>query len=199
MYENDVWQKYSTVTSESAARPRLTETLNNFFPFFTGHALDLGCGGGRDTRELLKRGWSVDALDGNESALNLTAKHQTADLRLKLIHSKFEDIELKGKYYDLINASASLPFCSSRDLHVLWHKILRSLKSGGIISCDFFGTNDEWNSGEYSSMSFLSKTDVEELLVELKVEDLVEKEMFGPTALGASKHWHIFTCVARRI
>jgi len=199
MSENDVWQKYSAVTSESAARPRLLETLNDFFPSFAGKSLDLGCGGGRDTRELLKRGWSVDALDANESALSLTAKLQTSDSRLNLIHEHFEGAEFKIEYYDLINASASLPFCSKENLQVLWQKLLLSLKPGGIISCDFFGINDDWNDGSYSSMSFLSKSDVEELLAKLKIESLVEKEMIGPTALGASKHWHIFTCIARRI
>ncbi|MDG0817194.1 class I SAM-dependent methyltransferase [Bdellovibrio svalbardensis] len=199
MSENDVWQKYSAVTSESAARPRLLETLNTFFPSFAGMALDLGCGGGRDTRELLKRGWSVDALDANESALTLVSSLQTNDNRLNLIPQHFEDARFEKEYYDLINASASLPFCSLKELKVLWQKLLSSLKPGGIISCDFFGINDEWNDGTHGSMSFLSKADVEELLENLKTESLAEKEMIGPTALGASKHWHIFTCIARRI
>jgi trans-aconitate methyltransferase len=199
MSENEVWQKYSVATANLAARPRLLETLNIFFPFSVGQALDFGCGSGRDTKELLKRGWSVDALDSNKSALNMTAKLQTDDFRLNLIHSSFEAAVLKEKHYDLINASASIPFCSPKDSPMVWWKILNSIKPGGFISCDFFGMNDEWNSGDKDAMSFLSRSDIESFLAGWKIEQLIEKEMLGPTALGGSKHWHIFTCIARRI
>lgn len=199
MTNENVWQKYSSVTADSPARPRLLMTLDSFFPTKSGYVLDLGCGGGRDSKELLRRGWIVDALDSNESALMLTEKLQTPDKRLNIIHSTFEDAILIANQYDLVSASASLPFCHPVQLPALWQKIVRSIKPGGFITCDFFGINDEWNSGRGEVMSFLPKQDIENLLSAFKIETLDEKEMDAPTALGTPKHWHLFSCIAQKL
>lgn len=68
------WKAYNSAGSSSPARPRLVNTLNKFFTSTPGRALDIGCGGGRDTRELLARGWTVDAIDDDDSAIELTSK-----------------------------------------------------------------------------------------------------------------------------
>jgi len=199
MSTDDVWQKYSAITAESPARPRLLTTLDSFFPDNSGYALDLGCGGGRDSKELLRRGWLVDALDSNEPALSLTKKFQTPDNRLNIIHATFEDAVLTKNRYDLVNASVSLPFCHPVQLPALWQKIVNSVKPGGFITCDFFGVNDEWNSGRGEVMSFLPKLEIEKLFSAFKIQTLDEKEMDAPTALGVPKHWHIFSCIAQKL
>jgi tellurite methyltransferase len=198
MSTEDVWQKYSAVTQESPARPRLLAALDSFFANRPGHALDLGCGGGRDTKELLRRGWMVDALDSNESALALTKKLQTPDNRLNIIHTTFDESVLIENQYDLVNASVSLPFCHPAQLPILWQKIVSSIKSGGFVTCDFFGVNDEWNSGRGETMSFLPRQGIENLFLGFKIHTFGEKEMDAPTALGVHKHWHLFDCTAQK-
>ncbi len=60
------WARYYDATGDE---PR--ETLLDALERFTapGVAVDLGCGTGRDTVELLRRGWKVVAVDSEEEAI----------------------------------------------------------------------------------------------------------------------------------
>jgi hypothetical protein len=141
----------------------------------------------------------LDAVDSNESALELTRKLQTPDNRLNVIHSTFDDAVLFANRYDLVNASYSLPFCHPLQFPTLWQKIISSVKPGGYITCDFFGVNDEWNSGRGETMTFLPKQDIEQLFSLFKIQSIDEKEMDAPTALGVPKHWHTLGCIAQKL
>ena len=47
-------------------------------------------------------------------------------------------------------------------------------------------------------MSFQTRAEAEELLRGLAVEQFLEIDEDGKTALGDAKHWHVFHVVARR-
>ncbi len=76
-------------------------------------AVDLGCGTGRDTVELLRRGWRVLAIDAEAVAIQRLLRR--GDLgsgeaaRLATQVARFEGAEWPGA--DLINSSYALPFC----------------------------------------------------------------------------------------
>jgi trans-aconitate methyltransferase len=126
MTESDIplQQKWSAYYQATAAPQSPHDTLREAMAHFAAErsplqqhaAVDLGCGTGRDTVELLRRGWCVLAVDNQSEALariraNVPTAHQEA-LETRL--ARFEDIELPA--VDLVNASYSLPFCHSEDL-----------------------------------------------------------------------------------
>ncbi len=161
-------------------------------------AVDLGCGTGQDTAELLRRGWKVLAIDGQAAAIERL--HERPDLpgtaaeRLQTQISTFEQAEWPEA--DLVNSSFALPFCRPAAFPAVWQRIERSLHPGGRFSGQLFGDRDGW-SGE-QDMTFHTRTQVEALLASLEVEQLEEVEEDGTTAIGRHKHWHLFHIIARK-
>lgn len=194
------WHNYNMAGANQAARPRLSLTLDKFFPDLTGLALDLGSGSGRDTKELLRRGWRVDAQDSDPTALRFLEELRSLySSKLEIIPNPFEGLSLPGNHYHLVNASFSLPFCSPKHFSELWKTILDTLKPGGILSCELFGVNDDWCKGEGAQkLSFHTLEQVKELLMPLEILELKELEKDSPSFSQENKHWHQFICIARK-
>jgi SAM-dependent methyltransferase len=194
------WSDYYKAVANRPPRETLLTALTNFerdIPSSESKiAIDLGCGDGRDTVELLRRGWNVTAIDGEQEAI--TRLLQRSDIDTKLLQTRidrFENLELPLKV-DLINASFSLPFCNPKNFPDLWNKIVSSLIPGGRFSGHLFGNKDSWAAD--STMNHHTLTDVESLLQSFQVELIDEEVHPGKTALGEEKHWHIFHIVARK-
>jgi len=159
-------------------------------------AVDLGCGEGRDTVELLRRGWRVLGIDGEPEAIARLLSRSDInhnDLETQIV--RFEQVNLP-EAVDLINASFALPFCSPEHFPRLWEKIVLSLRSGGRLCGQLFGDLDSW--AIYSSINHHTREQVEVLLQPFEVEMLEEEDHPGKTALGEDKHWHLFQIVARK-
>jgi SAM-dependent methyltransferase len=159
-------------------------------------AVDLACGEGRDTAELLRRGWAVTAIDGHPEALErLRARPGVADdPHLSVVQALMEDVEIPPA--DLVVASFALPFCQPQRFDDLWERILRALGPGGRFCGQLFGDRDSWAS--IPGRSHHTRPEVGRLLAPLTVEFLEEAEKDGTDALGAPKHWHVFHIVAHR-
>lgn len=202
MSDSEVWKAYNLAGAPAPARPRLVKTLETFFSDAQGKALDLGCGGGRDTRALLSKAWAVDAVDSNRESARLMThlKSEYRPTKLRFFKTDFKNLQLEESAYDLINASYSLPFCHPSEFPLFWRKILSWLKPNGILSCELFGTEDSWaKSIELrQSMTFFTQTEVEVLFSELKTEFFDEERINRTTFTGALKHWHSFTCISRK-
>jgi SAM-dependent methyltransferase len=157
-------------------------------------AVDLGCGNGRDTAELRRRGWRVLAIDGQEDAI--ASLRQRPDINRTYLETRvqsFETLTLPPAV-DLINASFCLPFCPAEHFPELWDVILTALKPGGRFCGHLFGERDSWAS--FSNVLTHTRAQVEQLLQSLTVEWLDEEEHPGKTALGEDKYWHLFNIVA---
>jgi SAM-dependent methyltransferase len=171
-------------------------------------AVDLGCGSGRDTAELLRRGWRVLAIDSDAEGIERLLRRSDLDgdsaSRLETQVASFADAAWPDA--DLVSSSFALPFCPPGEFAALWQRILTSLRSGGRFSGQLFGDRDEWAFGRSSSrpwasptaMTFHSRDEVDELLRGLDVEHLEEVDADGTTAVGDRKHWHVFHLVARK-
>jgi tellurite methyltransferase len=158
-----------------------------------GSAVDLGCGDGRDAIELLRRGWSVLAIDAEPSAVErLRARGDFPGLTT--LCRRFEDAEWAA--VDLVNASFALPLCPADRFPALWQRIVASLNPGGRFAGQLYGPRDEW--ADRAGMTHLDRAAVERLLDGLAVELFEEEESDAVTPRGKPKHWHIFHIIARR-
>jgi len=195
------WREYYEKTSRGIAWDTLREALRLIESKSSEprerFAIDLGCGAGRDTRELLRRGWKVLAIDNQPTAIRWIRSNVPTKYRPQLTTrvASFEKTSLPK--CDLVNASYSLPFCSPQHFGSLWRKIVTSIHPGGKFSGHFFGINDEWAS--LSDMTFHSRKQVKVLLQHFKIESFHEKEWEGKTSSGRKKHWHVFSVVARKL
>lgn len=201
---NDVaprrWSDYYKAVANRPPR----ETLLTALTFFerdipqaeSKTAIDLGCGDGRDTVELLRRNWNVIAIDGEQQAI--TRLLQRSDINTELLQTrvgKFENIQLSSDV-NLINASFSLPFCEPNNFPELWNKIVSGLIPGGRFCGQLFGDRDSWATDP--TINYHTMSDVNLLLQPFEIELLKEEDRNGKTALGNEKHWHIFHIVARK-
>jgi membrane dipeptidase len=173
-------------------RPTLLAALDRFET--PGLAVDLGAGTGRDTAELLRRGWRVIAIDREQEAI---------ERLLALVGPDAAGLETRIAPYteaswpecDLVNASYSLPFCPPHEFEALWRRIVDSLRAGGRFCGQLFGVHDEWAG---TGLVVLTRAEVERLLEPFEVERLDEVDQAGSTATGSWKHWHLFHVVARK-
>jgi SAM-dependent methyltransferase len=203
VFERD-WEAYYNAVIGSPPRETLLTALAKFDPepkdVNPRLAVDLGCGEGRDTVELLQRGWRVLGIDGEAEAIaRLQGRPDIDPDRLKQQFASqvvlFEDVTLPESI-DLVNASFSLPFCSPEHFQNLWQKIVDSLKLGGRFCGQLIGARDSW--AMYTSTNYHSREHVEALLQPFEIEMLEEEEHPGKTAIGEDKYWHIFHIVARK-
>lgn len=159
-----------------------------------GAAVDLGSGAGRDTLELLRRGWRVLAVDAEPAAMELLQLHVPEGATLETRVGRFDEVEWGAA--DLVTSSFSLPFAPPPAFARAWARIRATLLPGGRFCGQFFGVRDDWASAE--DMTFHTRDNVERLLDGLEVERLNEVDADGRTAVGDRKHWHVFHVVARR-
>jgi len=163
-------------------------------------AVDLGCGTGRDTAELLRRGWQVLAIDTQEEAIE---RLQASIGEQRLLSTKVAPIDdADWPQALLVNASFSLPFCGADRFAAVWEHIRGSLATGGRFCGQLFGDRDGWATGGASpakgEITFHTRDEVETLVAPYDVERLDEIEEDGQTAVGDPKHWHVFHLVLRK-
>jgi tellurite methyltransferase len=159
-----------------------------------GFAVDLGCGTGRDTFELLRRGWRVLAIDAQEDALRRVSSAVGGYERLETQVGTFEDVTLPP--CDLVNASFALPFCPPQRFDEFWARIGDALPTGGRFCGQLFGDRDGWAGN--TAITFHTRGDVDRLLAGYEAERLDEEEEDSATVVGDAKHWHLFHVVARK-
>jgi tellurite methyltransferase len=95
--ESDVWTRYYDAIGEEP-RETLLIALDRHERESEGRraepfAVDLGCGSGRDTAELLKRGWRVLAIDSEPAGIDRLVQHVADDgdtARLQTRVARFE-------------------------------------------------------------------------------------------------------------
>jgi membrane dipeptidase len=184
------WGQYFAVAGDEP-RPTLLDALARFD--MPGLAVDLGAGTGRDSAELLRRGWRVVAIDREQQAVDrLSAIAAPPQLETRLAH--FEDAEWPA--CELVNASFSLPFCPPQEFTRVWQKIVDSLRPGGRFCGQLFGEHDDWAG---SGVVVQTRGELRDLLAPFEVELLDEFDQDGKTAVGTRKHWHVYHLVARKL
>ena len=196
------WPAYFKAVEGKPPRETLLKALDQFEKEWAGKrpaeplAIDLGCGSGRDTFELLRRDWRVLAIDSTPLAIELLSKAVPAEHRARL-QTRVEGFEtLTLPRADLVNASYSIPFCDPGSFPRLWSEVLGAIPVGGRFAGQFFGPRDDW--AELPDRAHQSRSRVDELLRDFTLESLQEVENREAGVTGEVKNWHIFHVVAKR-
>lgn len=199
---------------EVAAKPRRAGAGGGAKPRELA-AVDIGCGEGRDTRELLSRAgpvrWSVMAADGSGKGLAiLEASIKRGDRgRVLISQCVMEDlprayaggVRVGGRArvlrrVDLVNASFSLPFCKPAALPKVWVWIDGLIRPGGRFAGQVFGDRDTWAYARKTTG--IPRKRLDEMFRGFVFEELREEEKDDRTTMGELKHWHVYHIVARK-
>jgi trans-aconitate methyltransferase len=157
-------------------------------------AIDSGCGTGSDTAYMAQLDYQVYSFDINPDSISMCGKRFDNEPRVTLSKASFENYE--HPKCGVIIANASLFFADLIQFQSTWNKMVTSLEKGGVFAGDFMGFNDSWASGYRSSITPMTRTEVEALFNNFEVIRFHERDEVGNTAIGKTKHWHTFSVVA---
>lgn len=193
MEKKQNWADYYEQTEDTPPTPLLVKAFD--YTKNPTDALEIGAGSPRDTQFLLEKGLKVIAIDPSDASKKLFDGFEK-NSHFTFEYMGFEDFDFKENSYDLISAQRVLHLAKDREsLSKVFSAIKGSLKVGGVFTGTFFGPKDTWRA-RAKEMTFLEKSEVEEILEGLKVEFLAEKEIDSETAKGTPHHWHIFYVIA---
>lgn len=197
MTERGDWVGYYDGQGERQPHGLLMQTLAMFEgEGRSGLAVDLGCGQGFETAELLRRGWEVVAIDATEEGIQ-RLRRRIPDghaPRLRTVVSRMEDVDVPAA--DLVHASFSLPFCSPQGFPRLWSAIREAIRPRGRFAGELFGDRDTWASTE-RDMTFFDIASARALFDGMEIESFDEEED-DDEGWDEIKHWHVFHAIARR-
>lgn len=111
-----------------------TDNLPN--GFIPNSVLDLGCGNGNVTSQVLPLfpDANFTLLDASWEMINL-CKERFKSYHMDYVESYFKDYDFKNEQFDLVIAGFSLHHCNSKEKQSLFHKIYKALKPGGLFAC----------------------------------------------------------------
>ncbi|MEX2629573.1 MAG: class I SAM-dependent methyltransferase [Tistlia sp.] len=193
------WRRYYRQTAERPARDTLLAALSAWEA--TGRAparaLDLGCGAGRDTVELLRRGWRVLALDAEEAAVESLKRRPEAAAgdRLDCRVARIESLAPLPEA-ELVNASFVLFLLAPPDFAATWTAIRRALPPGGLFCGQLLGPEDDWAGN--AGLTVQDAEGLAPLLAGYEVLDRREERSETTTPKGDRKRWHLHHLVLQR-
>lgn len=196
---DDYWPDYYEVTAD---RPSWS-TTKLAAEAFAGHlagtprfAVDLGCGAGRDTRELLRRGWRVLATDMTSEGIEMLRRLTPPEHHDRLDTHVSDLAAFEIPRCDLVNANLILPFLPVDAYTATWGRIRSAIGVGGRFSGMLFGDRDQ--AADEPDMTCPSPDVIRGYLDGFEIEHWTEKEEDGQTALGEPHHFHLIEVVAVR-
>jgi hypothetical protein len=184
--EEKMWARYFQEKIGKNPRPLFLEALN-LIPAH-GRALSLGSGIGNDEVLLLKKGWSLDCVEGQKIAIDIMKERLEVKKNqnlIRFINKPFELIdeqELRNDY-DFLYAGFSLPFVKEQDFFKLWFLFSSKVKTNGIFAGHFFGKNHKKLN---TQITYLDKTQIETILKDFEILSLNEDDE------------HVFEVIAKK-
>lgn len=196
--EQGDWPGYFGAVLGKPPRETLVAALDAFDRegLTSGLAVDLAAGEGRDTLELVARGWRVVATDNHPGAFPLLWPRVPEELRPRVTALEVSFADTRLPPCDLVNASFALPFCEPRHFPALWRRIVAAIRPGGRFAGQFFGRDDSW--ARLPDRTHHSRDEVVTLLAGFDLEMMRVEEKDDPPDVRSPKHWQLFHVVARK-
>ena len=196
--EAEDWPAYFGAVLGKGPRDTIVAALDSFEGegLSEGFAVDLAAGEGRDTLELLNRGWRVLATESCSEAFSfmLPRVSEASKARLTTVVATFAETQIPT--CDLVNASYALPFCEPAHFSGLWSGIVEAIRPGGRFAGQFFGKRDSWAS--LPNRTHHTREEMLCLLEGFEVEFMEEEEEDDDPDVRNPKHWQLFHVVARK-
>lgn len=126
----DKWAAVAEVEKEIGSSPQLGPFLDDLTP--GAAVLELGCGGGRDSKAILAAGFELDATDGCEQLVRQARAHLGHAVRLM----RFAELDAQARYHG-VWASACLLHVLRDDLVGILHLIHRALRPDGLFFASY--------------------------------------------------------------
>ncbi len=216
------WLAYFDLMAGKPPREALVKALDTFEAEDAGRgeavwriAMDVGCGEGRDTREILRRShptiWRVSCSDPVAEAIERTVQPLSPAQRERL-HGAVCTLQDMPRVYaagvpragaeglarsvDMVNASYVLPFVPPEDFEGVWTWLRASIALGGRFAGQFFGPRDSW--ATIPGRSHHTDEQVAAMLTGFDIEHLNIDDKDGHDPFGNAKHWHVYHVVARK-
>lgn len=129
----DYYDKHSEEYSKNIAMKPPIEYINKFADLMKpkGKVLDVGCAAGRDSRELISKGFSIVGIDLSEGLLSI-AKEK--DKTSKYLNMDMRELAFPNNTFHGIYATASLLHLETdKDLEDTLNEFNRVLKDSGIL------------------------------------------------------------------
>ena len=133
--------------------------------------LELGCGGGRDSRAMLDQGFDLDPTDGSPAI----AREASARLGRPVRVLRFDQLDAVAAY-DAVWAHASLLHVPRAGLPGVLARIFRSLRPGGLHFANFKGGGAEGRDGHGRYFNYLSAQQVGEAYARSAAWDVLSIE-----------------------
>ncbi|PRB77521.1 SAM-dependent methyltransferase [Pseudomonas sp. MYb185] len=191
--DSDIWCQYyaKALARKHAQRTELAAGMNQSS---LRVAVDCGCGTGADIAYLAELGYCVHGFDINRDAVAICEQRFKNNPRVRISDASFERFAYPEN--GLVLANSSLFFADPQRFDKTWASIRSSLGEGGVFAGDFMGMKDSWATGYRSPTLPLTREQVNGLFDGFDIIRLDERDEDGPTALGRTKHWHMFSVVA---
>jgi tellurite methyltransferase len=158
-------------------------------------AVDLGCGTGKDTAELLRRNWRVLAIDFSQAGVDTLLQRPEASQykdKLETRVASFGDTSWSDA--TLVVALLSLPYGPAETFDSVWQTVVSSLVPGGYFVGQLFGPD------HYKGMNHIvrrSRSQVDTMLAGLEVLHLEEINQ-AVEHEGETTHYHYFEIIAHK-
>ena len=143
----DYYNKNAISFAETTMDVNFYETQKHFQKLLPeqGYILDFGCGSGRDTKYFVSQNFQVDATDGSEKLCHIASDYVGIKVK-KMLFTELEEIEK----YDGIWACSSILHLPKNELKEVFGKMIKALKSDGIIYTSFkYGNFEGERNGRY--------------------------------------------------
>ncbi len=158
-------------------------------------ALDLGCGTGKDTVELLRRNWRVLAVDFSQAGIDTLLSRPEANQYKASLETQVASFgEVSFRAAALVAAMLSLPYGPPESFDSVWQMLVSSLVPGGYFVGQLFGPD------HYKGMNHVvrrSRSEIDKMLAGLEVLHLEEINQEIEHE-GEATHFHYFEIIARK-